>query len=89
MELLSVVPGFVNLQREDLSGDRLEELPGAQVNSGLLTAGWEQQLEMRSITNPLTKVYNQVRLVAALEAEIHRSRRYRAAFMVMTSGILF
>lgn len=38
MELLSVVPGLANLQREDLSGDQLEELPGAQVNAGVLTA---------------------------------------------------
>ena len=42
MELLSVVPGLVNLQREDLSGDQLEEFPGAQVNAGLLTAVQEE-----------------------------------------------
>ena len=37
MDLLSEVPGIANLQGEDLSGNRLKELPGAQVNPGTLT----------------------------------------------------
>jgi len=49
--------------------------------------GWEQQLEVLSITDHLTKAYNRVRFMEALEAELHRSRRYRAPFSVVMFDI--
>ena len=49
--------------------------------------GWEQQLEVLSITDHLTKAYNRVRFMEALEDEIHRSRRYRAPFSVVMFDI--
>lgn len=49
--------------------------------------GWEQQLEMLSITDPLTKAYNRARFIKALEAEIRRSHRYVAPFSVVMFDI--
>jgi diguanylate cyclase (GGDEF)-like protein/PAS domain S-box-containing protein len=48
---------------------------------------WEQQLEMLSITDHLTKAYNRVRFMTALETEARRSRRYTAPLSVVMFDI--
>jgi diguanylate cyclase (GGDEF)-like protein len=48
---------------------------------------WEQQLEMLSITDHLTKAFNRGRYMTALEAEILRTRRYLSPFSVVMLDI--
>jgi diguanylate cyclase (GGDEF)-like protein/PAS domain S-box-containing protein len=48
---------------------------------------WEKQLEELSITDPLTKAYNRLRFMAALEAEIRRSKRYVSSFSLVMLDI--
>jgi len=48
---------------------------------------WEQKLEELSITDPLTKAFNRLRFMAALEAEIRRSKRYVSSFSLVMFDI--
>lgn len=48
---------------------------------------WEKQLEELSITDPLTKAYNRLRFMSALEAEIRRSKRYVSSFSLVMLDI--
>jgi len=48
---------------------------------------WEKQLEELSITDPLTRAYNRLRFMTALEAEIRRSKRYVSSFSLVMLDI--